>query len=293
MENIKFFSGEYVPLEMHKPRIVQNLRLLPVEERRKAMEEAGFNTFLLKNRDIFLDMLTDSGVNAMSDNQLAAMLRADDSYAGSETFYRLKKALDHVFDMEYFLPAHQGRACENIIARTFVKPGSVAFMNYHFTTTKAHIYENGGTVEEILFDEGLEVENDCQFKGNVDLAKLKERIEEIGADKVSFVRIEAGTNLIGGQPVSMQNMRDVASMCKELGVLSVFDASLLSDNLYFIKIREPEFEDTDIREITLEMGKIFDIIYFSGRKLGCARGGGILTNSEELYKKNEKLCNAF
>lgn len=293
MEPIKFFSGETVPLEMHKVRVVQNLTLLPVEERAKAMEEAGFNTFLLRNRDVFLDMLTDSGVNAMSDNQVAAMLRADDSYAGSETFYRLKTALDHVFDMKYFLPAHQGRACENIIARTFVKPGNVAFMNYHFTTTKAHVTEMGGTVEEIIIDEGLEVVNDCEFKGNINLDKLKAGIEKTGRDNVAFVRIEAGTNLIGGQPVSMQNMRDVARLCKEMGVISVFDASLLSDNLYFIKLRDPEFKDTDIREITLEMGRIFDVVYFSGRKLGCARGGGILTNREDLYKRMRGFVTLF
>lgn len=293
METIKLFSGENIPLEMHKVRVVQNLKLLPVEERKASMEEAGFNTFLLKNRDVFLDMLTDSGVNAMSDNQVAAMLRADDSYAGSETFYRLKDALDHVFGMKHFLPAHQGRACENIIAKAFVEKDSTVFMNFHFTTTKAHITENGGKVEEIIIDEGLKVISDCEFKGDICLDKLKEGIEKVGKENVAFIRIEAGTNLIGGQPVSMKNMRKISAMCKELGVLSVFDASLLSDNLYFIKMRDPEFHDIDIRDITLEMGTLFDIIYFSARKLGCARGGGILTNSDELYKKMRSLVTLY
>mgnify|MGYP000911012139 CR=1 FL=1 len=135
MSSIKFFSGEKVPLEMHKVKIVQKINLLPIEERGKAIEESGFNTFLLKNRDVFLDMLTDSGVNAMSDRQQAAMLMADDSYAGSETFYRLEAKLKEIFGMDYFLPTHQGRACENIISQVLVKQGSIIPMNYHFTTT--------------------------------------------------------------------------------------------------------------------------------------------------------------
>ena len=157
MEKVKFFfngSGESVPLEMHKAKMVQRLNLLPVEDRQKAIVDAGFNTFLLKNRDVFLDMLTDSGVNAMSDNQYAAMLRADDAYAGSETFYRLEAELQKMFGKKYFLPAHQGRACEHIIAKAFVRPGQSAIMNYHFTTTKAHITQLGGNIVEILTDEG-------------------------------------------------------------------------------------------------------------------------------------------
>src|SRR5215471_13543605 len=139
MPNVRFFSGENIPLEMHKVRMVQRINLLPVERRMQCMSEAGYNTFLLKNLDIFLDMLTDSGVNAMSEKQYAAMLQADDSYAGSQTFYRLESVLMDMFGMKHFLPAHQGRACEHIIARMLVKPGTTAIMNYHFTTTKAHI----------------------------------------------------------------------------------------------------------------------------------------------------------
>jgi tyrosine phenol-lyase len=145
MAQVSFFSGKQIPLEMHKVRIVQKLNLPPIEQRLQAMAEAGNNTFLLQNKDVFMDMLTDSGVNAMSDQQQAAMMIADDSYAGSATYTRLENKLREIFGMEYFLPAHQGRACENILAQTFVKPGSIVPMNYHFTTTKAHIVLNGGT----------------------------------------------------------------------------------------------------------------------------------------------------
>ncbi|MCL2806199.1 MAG: tryptophanase [Treponema sp.] len=282
---VKFRSGESIPLEMHKARMVQSLNLLPVEERVKASQEAGNNTFLLKNRDVFLDMLTDSGVNAMSQAQYAAMMNADDSYAGSETFYRLENAIKEIFGTAFFLPAHQGRACENIICQTFVKPGQTVIMNYHFTTTKAHIIRNGGKVSEIVSKEGLEVISGLPFKGNLDIERLRREIETIGSANIAFLRIEAGTNLIGGQPVSMANMREAVKIAKDAGILTIFDASLLSDNLYFIKMREKEFLNKSLKEITLELGKLFDISYFSARKLGCARGGGIITNREDLYNE--------
>jgi len=293
MANVQFFSGEAVPLEMHKVRMVQKLNLRPVEDRLRHMQEAGFNTFLLKNRDVFLDMLTDSGVNAMSDKQYAAMMQADDSYAGSETFYRLESVLRDMFDMPHFLPAHQGRACENIISQVLVKPGSVALMNYHFTTTRAHIVRNGGTVEEIIGDVGLHVQSDAPFKGDIDIDKLNEAIARLGAEKICFVRIEAGTNLVGGQPVSMQNMREVSAICRKAGIKLVFDASLLADNLYFIKVRESEFADVAIKEITREMASLMDIVYFSARKLGAARGGGILTSDDALFGKMRELIPLF
>ena len=150
MNKIQFYSGENIPLEMHKARVVQQLHLPPVEERLEALQEAGNNLYLLKNPDIYLDMLTDSGVNAMSDHQLAGMMDADDAYAGSRTFFELKGKLTELFGMEHLLPTHQGRACENIIAGSLVKPGDVCPMNYHFTTTKAHIVKKGGRVVEVV-----------------------------------------------------------------------------------------------------------------------------------------------
>ncbi len=289
MSDVKFYYGENIPLEMHKVRIVQKLNLVPIERRLEAITEAGNNTFLLKNRDIFLDMLTDSGVNAMSDKQLAAMMEADDSYAGSETFSKLETKVREIFGKEFFLPAHQGRACENIISKLFVKPGSIAAMNYHFTTTKAHISLNGGIVEEIIIDEGLEVTSDNPFKGNMDIGKLKALIERNGADKIAFVRMETGTNLIGGQPHSLENLRQVRKVCADYGILLIFDASLLADNLYFIKTREESCKNMTIREIIREISDLCDIIYFSARKLGCVRGGGICLNNRDIYSKMSEL----
>ncbi|MFV9511438.1 tryptophanase [Tepidibacillus sp. LV47] len=293
MLNIKFYNEEKIPLEMHKVRIVQKLNLPPIEQRVKAIEEAGYNTFLLKNRDVYLDMLTDSGVNAMSDKQQAAMMEADDSYAGSETFTRLENKIKEIFGKEYFLPAHQGRACENIIAQTFVEKGSIIPMNYHFTTTLAHIVLNGGSVKELFTNEALKVRSDYPFKGNMDIAKLRDLIETYGAEKIPFVRLEAGTNLIGGQPFSLENMHEVRKVCDEYGILLVLDASLLADNLYFIKEREEKYKTKSIREITREIADLSDIIYFSGRKLGSARGGGICTNSKEIYMKMREYVTLY
>ena len=293
MSNVTFLSGEQIPLEMHKVRMVQKVNLLPVEERLQCMKEAGFNTFLLKSNDVFLDMLTDSGVNAMSENQFAAMMQADDSYAGSETFYRLEKVLEDIFKMPHFLPAHQGRACEHIIAQTLVKPGMAVLTNYHFTTTKAHITLAGGSVEELIVDEGTKIESTAPFKGDMNIDKLKEAIERIGKEKVAFIRIEAGTNLIGGQPVSMDNMREVSRIGRENSIPIVYDASLLADNLYFIKVREPEYKNVEIKEITGEIATFMDIIYFSGRKIGSAKGGGILVSDNNLFLKMRELIPLF
>lgn len=289
MSDIKFYYGSNFPLEMHKVRIVQKLNLVPIERRLEAIREAGNNTFLLKNRDVFMDMLTDSGVNAMSDKQLAAMMEADDSYAGSETFTKLESKIEEIFNKKYFLPAHQGRACENILSQAFVKPGSVVPMNYHFTTTKSHIVLNGGSVEELITEDGLNVNSDNLFKGNMDIDKLKSLVKEYGADKIPFVRLEAGTNLIGGQPFSLKNMEEVRRVCDEFGIMIVLDASLLADNLYFIKKREDKYKDMSIREITRAISDLSDIIYFSARKLGCARGGAICTNSKDVFMKIREL----
>ncbi|MBE6268648.1 MAG: tryptophanase [Bacteroidales bacterium] len=282
---VKFYQAQnQVPLEMHKVRMVQKISLLPVEERLKRIQEAGNNTFLLQNRDIYLDMLTDSGVNGMTDLQMAAAMRADDSYAGSETFTRVKEAVKEVFGTENVLPAHQGRACENILSSALVKPGQTALMNFHFTTTKAHITRMGGTVEEIIADKGLLPQSDDPFKGDFDLDKLRATINEKGAENIAFVRVEAGTNLIGGQPVSLENMLAVTDICHDNKIISVLDASLLQDNVYFMKTREARCKYMDIKSIYHLLADHFDIIYFSARKLGFAKGG-IITSKDAKYTK--------
>ena len=289
MGMVKFYKGGDMPLELHKVRVVQKLHLVPVERRLDAMKEAGFNTFRLGTKDVYLDMLTDSGTNAMSDNQLAAMMHADDAYAGSQSFERLQKAVEDVLGKKYLLPVHQGRAAENVICRTFVKPGNVIPMNYHFTTVLAHVTENGGKIEELLHDHAFELKSDHPFKGNMDIEKLEKCIQENGVENIPFIRMEASTNLIGGQPFSMANLMDVRRIADKYGIMLVLDASLIGENAYLIKQREECWKENSMGEILKMMTGLADLVYFSARKLSSSRGGGICTNQRALYNKMEAM----
>ena len=289
MQEIKFYSGENIPLELHKVRIVQKLNLVPIERRLEALYEGGFNTFRLSTKDVFLDMLTDSGTNAMSDNQLAAMMQADDAYAGSQSFVRLQTAVKDVLGKEYLLPVHQGRAAESIISIAYVKKGSLVPMNYHFTTAMAHITQNGGKIAELLYDEAYVINSSHPFKGNMNIEKLEETIKHHGAANIPFIRMEASTNLIGGQPFSVQNLRDVRAMADKYGIRLVLDASLLGENAYLVLQREEEFKNSNMTEIMKTMTALADLVYFSARKISSSRGGGMCTDRLEIYKELEAL----
>ena len=294
MENeIKFWGGEDLPLELHKVRVVQKLHLVPVERRLEAIAAGGFNTFKLSTHDVFLDMLTDSGTNAMSDRQVAAMFHADDAYAGSQSFERLHESVREVLGKELLLPVHQGRAAENILCRTFVEAGDVVPMNYHFTTFYAHVEERGGRIEELLCEGALDIRSENPFKGNMDIRKLEDCIARHGAGKIPFIRMEASTNLIGGQPFSIANLREVRRVADRHGLVVVLDASLIGENAWFVKKRETEWQDASIGAILREMTSLADIVYFSGRKLSSSRGGGICTNRRDLYQKMETFIPLF
>ncbi|HMA95345.1 MAG TPA: tryptophanase [Polyangiaceae bacterium] len=286
---VRFSNGQDIPLELHKVRVVQKLHLRPIEQRLAAIRNAGFNTFQLSTNDVFLDMLTDSGTNAMSDNQVSSMLRADDAYAGSQSFARMQAAVEEVFGTKYVLPVHQGRAAENIISHGFIKRGDVIPMNYHFTTTKAHMELNGARLFEIYTDEALKIKSTCPFKGNIDVARLRALIAEHTPARIPFIRLEASTNLIGGQPFSIENMREVRKLADEHGIMLVLDASLIGENAYFVKQREPDFANTSIKDILLTMCGLADLIYFSSRKVSSTRGGAICTNRHDLYLKLRDL----
>ncbi|MCD8101297.1 MAG: tryptophanase [Alistipes sp.] len=274
-------------------RVVQKLHLVPIERRLDAIKEAGFNTFRLSTKDVFLDMLTDSGTNAMSDNQISAMFQADDAYAGSQSFMRLQKAVEDVLGKKYLLPVHQGRAAENVISRAFIKPGNVIPMNYHFTTALAHITENGGKIKELLYDHALDFTSDHPFKGNINIEKLEECIRRHGAENIPFIRMEASTNLIGGQPFSISNLMDVRRIADKYGIMLVLDASLLGENAYLVKQREKEWRENSMADIIKMMTGLADLVYFSARKLSSSRGGGICTNRKDLYMKMEALIPLF
>jgi len=282
---MKLSTGKEIPIEMYKARMVQKIWLTPVEGRLKAIEEAGYNTFLLKTKDIFLDMLTDSGVNAMSDNQFAGMIKADDAYAGSMTFYEFAEAVEDVLGYKYVMNVHQGRAAEHLITKVFAKSGDVIPTNYHFTTTKAHIELIGAVCLEIYTDEALKTKSSYPFKGNMDPQKLKNTIKKHGRDKIPFVRMEATTNLLGGQPFSMENLEKIRQICNEYAIPLVLDGSLICENAYLIKQREKGYENKTVAEIVKEICSFADLFYMSGRKNTCVRGGFIATNNEELFEK--------
>ncbi|HVP92437.1 MAG TPA: tryptophanase [Acidobacteriota bacterium] len=284
--SIKLTSGKEIPIEMHKTRMVQKVSLPPVDQRLKAIAEAGYNTFQLKTKDIFLDMLTDSGVNAMSDKQHAAMMTVDDAYAGSMTFYEFADEVKDILGYKYVMNVHQGRAAEHLISKVFEKQGDVVPTNYHFTTTKVHIEVTGGAqCLEIYADEALKTASTHPFKGNMDPQKLKNTIKKYGKDKISFVRMEATTNLLGGQPFSMANMKEIRQICKENGLLLILDGSLICENAYLIRQREKEYQNKTVAEIVKEMCSLVDLFYMSGRKNTCVRGGCIATNNKELFEK--------
>jgi tyrosine phenol-lyase len=284
--SIKLTSGKEIPIDTYKARMVQKIRLPPVEQRLKAIQEAGYNTFQLKTKDMFLDMLTDSGVNAMSDNQFAAMMKVDDAYAGSMTFYDFADVVKDVLGYNFVMNVHQGRAAEHLISKVFSKQGDVVPTNYHFTTTKVHIELTGGaTCLEIYRDEALKTESTNLFKGNMDPQKLRNTIQKYGKEKISYVRMEATTNLLGGQPFSMENLKEIKQICKEHDRILVLDGSLICENAYLIRQREKGYENKTVAEIVKEMCSIADLFYMSGRKNTCVRGGCIATNNKELFEK--------
>jgi tryptophanase len=282
---LKLSSGMEVPMEMHKVRMVQKIALPPAERRLAAIEEAGYNTFQLRTQDVFLDMLTDSGTNAMSDNQFAAMMRTDDAYAGSATFYEFAEAVKDVLGYRHVMNVHQGRAAEHLLTKVFAKPGDVIPTNYHFTTTKAHIELTGAVCLELFTSEALKTQSTAPFKGNMDPQRLRDTIRQFGPEKIAFVRMEATANLLGGQPFSMANLREVTDICHDFGLLTVLDGSLMCENAYLIREREHGYEKRTVAEILKEMCGLVRLFYMSGRKNTSVRGGFIATNEKELFEK--------
>lgn len=293
MPNIKMYKGGEIPLEFHKVRVVQRVKLLSLEERLEALKKAGFNPYMMDSEDVFIDMLTDSGTNAMTDTQLASMMRADDAYSGSASHHRLIEAVKEVLGKEYTQPAHQGRAAEHVIMRALVKEGDIVPMNYHFGSTVNHIRLRGGKEVELLKDEAFNTQSTELFKGNVNIEKLIQTIEEVGPERIPFIRMEASTNLIGGQPFSMKNYEEVRAVADKYGLKILLDATLLAENAYMILVREPEYKNSSLAEIIKKMASLSDILYFSARKFTSTRGGAICTNDRVLYRKFSAIVAVF
>jgi len=276
--------------EPFKIKVVEPIRIADQARRSKAIREAGFNTFLLKSDDVYIDLLTDSGTSAMSDNQWAGMMLGDESYAGSKNFYALEKAVKDTLGYEYLVPTHQGRGAEHLMSLILVKESQFAPRNMYFTTSKQHVELCGGVMPDIIIDEAHEPENEHPFKGNVDLKKLEKVVKEHGTEKIAFVNVEMDVNMAGGQPVSMENLRKVREFCNQHKLKLIFDATRSSENAYFIKEREKGYADKSIVEILNEMMSYSDACIYSCKKDCLVNiGGFIASHDKEIFEKARSL----
>ncbi len=254
------------------------------------LKEAGYNPFLLKAEDVLIDLLTDSGTGAMSSRQWSGMMASDESYAGSSSYYRLEDAVGDITGLKHLIPTHQGRAAENILFTTVAGEGDVVPSNTHFDTTRAHVEHSGAEARDLVISEGREPGSKHPFKGNMDIEKLKQTIEEVGADRIPIIMITVTNNSGGGQPVSMENIRGVSETARAHGIPFFIDACRFAENAWFIKTREKEFRDKTPIEIAREMFSYADGCTMSAKKDGMSNIGGFLAlNSDELASKCRNL----
>ncbi len=276
--------------EPWKIKMVEPLTTIDRPTRQRAIEEAGYNTFLLRSEDVSIDLLTDSGTSAMSDRQWAGMLLGDEAYAGSRNFYHLEEAVQQHYGYRYLIPTHQGRGAEHLLSRVAIKPGQYVPANMYFTTTRAHQELAGGIFEDVIIDEAHDTQRCHPFKGNVDLDKLRALVDRVGAERVAYVSLAATVNMAGGQPVSMANVRALRSLCAAYGIRVFLDATRAAENAFFIQEREPGYADKPIAAILREFCSYTDGAWMSAKKDSLVNIGGWLTvNDWDLFEELRNL----
>ena len=276
--------------ESWRIKMVEPIRKSTREEREAWLKAAHYNVFQLRADQVYIDCLTDSGTGAMSSNQWAAMMLGDESYAGASSFFHLKESINRITGFEYVIPTHQGRAAENVLFSHLVKEGSVVPGNSHFDTTKGHIESRKAVALDCTIDEAKDTQLELPFKGNVDPAKLEKALAE-HHEKVPFIIVTVTNNTAGGQPVSMQNLREVRAIADKYGKRVVLDSARFAENAYFIKTREEGYKDKTIKEIVLEMFSLADGMTMSAKKDGIVNMGGfIATRHEDWYEGAKRFC---
>ena len=268
--------------------------MIDKDQRAKVAKEAGYNTFLINSEDVYIDLLTDSGTNAMSDKQWAGMMIGDEAYAGSRNFHHLEETVQEIFGFKHLVPTHQGRGAENLLSRIAIKPGQYVPGNMYFTTTRYHQEANGGIFVDIINDDAHDAGKRVPFKGDIDLNKLEKLINEKGAENIAYVCLAVTVNLAGGQPVSMKNMKAVRELTKKHGIKVFYDATRCVENAYFIKEQEAGYADKSIKEIVREMFSYADGCTMSGKKDCIVNIGGFLCmNDEELFQAAKEFVVVF
>jgi tyrosine phenol-lyase len=274
----------------YKIKVVEPIALPPAERRREAIERAGYNTFLLRSDDVYVDLLTDSGTSAMSQEQRAAMELGDEAYAGSRSFFRLEQAMRDVYGYRHVIPTHQGRGAEHLLAKALVRPGQLVPSNLYFTTSREHVELAGGVWTDVAIVESGKPDWPHPFKGNIDLVALERVLAAAAPEQVAFVRIEACLNMAGGQPFSFPNLLGVRELTRAYGVPLIMDATRISENALFIKEREPQYADWTLPELIGEMAVHTDGAVFSSKKDHFVPIGGVLAlNDDELAEKAREL----
>ncbi len=277
--------------EPYRAKMVEAIRLLPPAQRRKRLEEAGFNTFLLRSEDVYIDLLTDSGTNAMTDVQWAALMRGDEAYAGSRSFEALEAAVRDVYGFPFIVPTHQGRGAEHLLSRSWIKPGQHVPGNMYFTTTRLHQELAGGVFDDVIVDQAHQPDSTHPFKGDIDLDKLKALVQRLGQDKIAYAAVAAPVNMAGGQPISLGNLKAVSDFCRSKGIRVVLDAARAVENAWFIREREDGYADWTLGEILREMCSLVDACTMSAKKDAYVNIGGFLaTHDRGLYEEAMNLC---
>ena len=280
--------------EPFKIKVVEPVILTTPGQRLRAISEAGYNTFLLRSEDVYIDLLTDSGTSAMSDWQWAGMMLGDEAYAGSRNFYHLEEKVQQYYGYKYLIPTHQGRGAEHIISRILIKPGDVIPGNMYFTTTRLHQELAGGRFEDVIIDEAHDPSNEHPFKGNVDLEKLESLIRQVGAARIPYVSVAATVNMAGGQPISMENLRAVRELTSRHGIRIILDATRAAENSYFIQQREPGQQGRTIAAIVKEMCSLTDGCTMSAKKDALVNIGGFLAlNDWDLFEEARNVVVVF